>query len=651
MCGIAGIWNLNGQELHREKLVRFTDTLKHRGPDGGGYFVDENNRLGLGHRRLSILDLSDRGSQPMSYSNERYWICYNGEVYNFIELREELEQKGCRFKTDTDTEVVVAAYHEWGKECLTRFNGMWAIAIWDSKTQKLFLSRDRWGIKPLHYLFLSNTVFAFASETLAFKHLEGFNRMIHKDQAARCLSDTSSLEGEGYTIYENIFQLLPGHYIEMGKNTLPVQKIWWNTLNHRVEVPATYQEQVEKFRTLFEDACRLRLRSDVPVASALSGGLDSSSVYCMLHRMMKKNPPRERIPGNWQTAYTAYFPGTPNDEKHFAEKVIEYTNGSGKFIEPDYKNLAADIMNTTRLFDAIAPTPILCATDVYKAMQRDSIKVSMDGHGVDEMLFGYTSMVMELYRAAIESRDHEFSADILDTYAHLFGTGEQGRAKNGLISYGNLFKPSVMKSLYKKFAPDFLKNAYRKHQKENHSPANTWLLLQPEAPLKKLGDHAVEMNSGNLADKIVYEFFHKTSMCVNLMNFDRASMQNGVEIRMPFMDWRLVTYVFSLPLKSKIGNGFTKKILRDSMKGILPESIRTRKLKTGLKAPIKEWMTGELKEFVSDQFASRKFLESDIWDGRLIQSFYQKKTGNHSLTTGDAQKLWIYLNAHIVFQN
>src|SRR6185503_155577 len=232
MCGIAGIWSLSKEPLTKEKLIRFTDSLAHRGPDGGSYWIERSGSLGLGHRKLSILDPSPLSNQPMSYANDRYRIVYNGEVFNFLELKRELEIKNYRFTTTTDTEVVLAAYDCWGKDCLHKFNGMWAFAIWDELKQSLFLARDRFGIKPLYYTFKSHDNFAFASETCAFKFLNGFNREFNKKNLAINIAESFSIEGYGHTIYKDIFQLLPGHYLEVNTKTNDLQQNrWWSTLS------------------------------------------------------------------------------------------------------------------------------------------------------------------------------------------------------------------------------------------------------------------------------------------------------------------------------------------------------------------------------------------------------------------------------------
>ena len=276
MCGIAGIWDFFAP-IQAETLDRFTDSLAHRGPDGRGTFIDGG--LGLGHRRLSILDLSPAGANPMAYgmNGPRYQITYNGEVYNFLEIRAELMAKGYRFKSDTDTEVVVAAYAAWGPACLTRFNGMWAFAIWDSEEQKLFLARDRFGVKPLYVHTVPGRI-AFASEIKAFLELDGFIPDMNRDIAAKMAVAAPDCEGaEIETIMAGVKRLPPGHTLTIDRDGNAKLEQWWSSAEHLPSVPARYEEQVEAFREIFFDAVRIRLRSDVAVGTCLSGGVDSSS--------------------------------------------------------------------------------------------------------------------------------------------------------------------------------------------------------------------------------------------------------------------------------------------------------------------------------------------------------------------------------------
>ena len=645
MCGIAGIWKFNASTLEHAVLQRFTDSLRHRGPDGSGYFIDEQLPLGLGHRRLSILDLSHLGQQPMSFANERYWLTYNGEVFNFVELRQELEGLGHRFRSQTDTEVILAAYQEWGVDCLPKMNGMWGMAIWDTQKKELLLARDRFGIKPLYYVHLPGQLFAFASETTAFRHLDDYQPAIHPQHLRLNLQNIESLEGVGHTIYQNTFQLLPGHYLKINASQVVQQQKWWDTTEQTPEVPGNYQDQVSQFQAIFRDACQIRMRSDVSLASALSGGLDSSSVYCTLHQLMQDQTNAVRVPENWQKAYVATFPGTTQDETHFAQQVVAHTRGEAKYIEPDYAHLPEKLLQATLQFDHIASTPIFIVGDIYKQMAQDGIKVSMDGHGVDEMLLGYPNLVLNAYHYYYSQQAITEAIEAIETYGALYPENAQPKIVD---TYLKALNPSKDLRFYQKAVVRKLKSLLpTKPQKTSPNEVSHWL-PQSDYELPSLASQTSEKGTLSSIDQVLHQNFHRTTLPMILRNFDRASMQHSVEIRMPFMDWRLVSFVFGLPLSSKLGQGFTKRILRDAMQGTLPEVIRTRKLKIGLNAPMPEWFSGVLKEFVLDQVNSSTFVKSDIWNGTAIAQFVNQKSNVNSWTWADCSRFWPYLNAHIL---
>lgn len=654
MCGIAGIWHLNNEKLYEDKLSRFTDSLFHRGPDGAGYKIFNNN-LGLGHRRLSILDLTDAGKQPMSFAEERYWLTYNGEIYNFVELRRELKVKGYTFKTDTDTEVLLSAYHCWGKDCLFKFNGMWAFAIWDTKEKTLFLARDRFGVKPLYYTFLPNKLFAFASETIAFKQLKDYKRTIDEGLLRRNILDSQKMEASGYTMYKGIMQLAAGCFIVLKKDKPLIQKRWWNTFDHTRSNEDSFEGQVEEFKYLFEDACKLRLRSDVPLASALSGGVDSSAVYCMINHLMKKDGAKERVPANWQKAFVATFPGAPNDERKFAEEVIAYTNGNAHYISPDYSNLVDEIIKSTIQFDSITSSPIISVVDVYKAMKQSGITVSLDGHGADELMYGYRASVSEAYFEAVMNHEQKNEKDFIDTFTQMFVQEEQEWAFKGIMKRSKdieRFENRNSNELIKKIRATVKsiihgnQLPYMQKIKTNAWFYNTML----DVPLT-IKENTLKFPPLGRAEMRLANDFHIEHIPYNLRDFDRASMQSGIEIRMPFMDYRLVTFLFSLPTQSKLGKGFTKLILRESMKNIMPESIRLRKLKIGLSAPVTHWFNGILSQFVLDQVSSMEFKNSVYWNGPIIKKFAEEKTRSKTWTDEHALPFWNVLNAHIILSN
>lgn len=628
MCGIAGIYNLNNTPVSIETLKRFTDSMVHRGPDGAGYELFDNETLGMGQRRLSILDLSEKGKQPMSYADGRYWITYNGEIFNFIEVKEELQQLGHAFKSDTDTEVILAAYTQWGKACLDKFNGMWAFAIWDEKDKTLFLARDRFGIKPLYYIHQANNFFAFASETRAFKFLDGFKREFDDELLRLNQKDSYALEGLGYTPFKDILQILPGHYMYVSQEKKTIeQKRWWHIDDHlHKDIPQTLEAQAEKFYELFRDACRIRLISDVPVATALSGGLDSSSVYSVVYDILQKES-LGRVNKDSQRAFSAIFPGLPQNEKEYADAAAKYIGGNINYIETDFSNLSKQIEIDTELCDFISTGPITAVSAVYKGMRENGITVSMDGHGVDEMLYGYRDMVYNLFNDSLyngnSKRRDEIKKVLVETYhpndrKTLLDRLEKNIAlESGFISSGKRFVKGVARKIFK---PE----------------SEQSLSYKPYKMPKPLGE-PYGFSKKPFEERMVYHEFFEHCLPALLRDFDRAAMMNSVEIRMPFMDWRLVTYVFSLPMKSKIGQGYTKLLVREAMKGKMDESVRIRTFKVGIGSPIDYWFNGALKDWVMDNVKESKQKEE-------LYKAYQ----SGGLSSQQVKDTWINLNLELI---
>jgi len=650
MCGITGIWYVNETKLDRQKFISFTDSLTHRGPDSSDYYFDNDLGLALGHRRLSILDLSEAGSQPMRYMDTPYVICYNGEVYNYIELRTELKNLGYKFKTGTDTEVVLAAFIEWGKACQSKFNGMWAFMIWNEKTGELFVSRDRFGIKPLFYTQIEGQYLAFASETHAFKFLDGFTRRFNREMLIRSMNHDNLVESSGRTMFTNVTQLLPGHCFTVTRTSGEIkQKRWWNTFENLSSVPKDYKDQVVQFRELLIDACRLRLRSDVNLGTALSGGVDSSSIYCLLHHMNNMGHIEAGTSNSWQEAFVATFPGTSQDEQKFADQVIEFTNGKANYIQPDYTNLANNIVETTRLFDSITGTPIFIVSGIYGAMRQNGYTVSMDGHGVDEMMFGYTPSVYQAYVQAVTSGQEDYADVLLETYGNMLPVSKRDfamhKARKKAISILNFDTKMENQMFIKKWARQLLKRSDDNYFLGRFK-TDEWFGGINCFPVDHISDSPYDFKNMQRAEFNQAEAFHRTEIPYNLRDFDRASMQHSIEIRMPFMDYRLVQFVFSLPIESRLNEGHTKRILRDAMKGILPEGIRSRKLKMGLSAPLTNWFNGELSDFVFDHVSSRSFQESSYWNGPFIKNLLEKKKGK--LTSADCNQLWKIINGHLI---
>ena len=393
MCGIVGIYSLKEKDISDSQFDIIVDSLSHRGPDGRGVFKDNNVPFRLGHRRLSILDLSSNAKQPMCYSNQRYWISFNGEIYNFIEIRKELEDLGYKFKSESDTEVILASFIQWGIECQYKFNGMWAFAIWDALEKKLFLSRDRFGVKPLFYYY-DKKQFFFASETKTFWHLKRLNLEYNFENVTKGLLYPGLLESTDQTLLKNVYRVKPGHYLTFSRDNKLECSRWWNTLDHLVEPPLKQKDQVQKFFELFENATLIRMRSDVPLASALSGGMDSSSVVATMHKIRNQKKKFERMPKDWDATFTALLP-YPYNEYYYAKEMIDYLRTNSFFLEINSAQMLSEmdtiLFHNEELFDV----PI-GGWMIYQNMKKEGYSISIDGHGGDELLGGYHHQIEEV---------------------------------------------------------------------------------------------------------------------------------------------------------------------------------------------------------------------------------------------------------------
>ncbi len=546
MCGIVGILDYKNHPRQAE-LDRFTDTLAHRGPDGRGTWLD--GAIGLGHRRLAILDLTDTGTCPMPYGDDnRWWITYNGEVYNFIELRDELEQLGYEFRSQTDTEVIVAAYAEWGKECLLRFNGMWAFAIWDDREKTLFVARDRFGIKPCYYIAMGSR-FAFASEMKAFRELKGFRPSLDADGLKQYLDDPKAAEGKtDRTPLEGVRKLDPGCCMMINPDGKMQISRWWNTKDHYPDIPDSYPEQVERLRELFLDAVRLRMRSDVSIGSCLSGGIDSSGVVGALSLLHRQNEGLERCPEDWQKAFIATFPDSAIDEREYADEVVAMAGARPYYWVFDGETAVRNTIDVIWSHESIYQGNMVPIWATYRELRRDGTVVTLDGHGADEMLGGYIWYFEESY---------------------------------------------------------------------------------------------------NTLNRKLYDDFHQ-ALPTLLRNFDRLAMAHGVEIRTPYLDWRLVSYVHALPPDTKIGRGFTKRILRDALEGIIPERILQRRLKMGFSSPMVDWFNGGMAALILNTIEHPLWKSSPFWDAKQITPEIIAKTRQHGWKASEKSKIrkyWLYINA------
>jgi asparagine synthase (glutamine-hydrolysing) len=611
MCGICGLWRFDGAPVSTQAIAAMSDRLAHRGPDGAGIHLDV--ALGLGHRRLAILDLSPAGHQPMSYGAGRWWITFNGEIYNFLELRTELEAKGHAFASDSDTEVILAAYAEWGVDCLLKFNGMWAFAIWDNQERTLWLARDRFGVKPLFYLRQPGR-FAFASEIKAFLALPGFTSRLNLPVLKAELLDIHSQEGGPNCLLHDVYRLPAGHWLRVDAEGQVSVRRWWQTLDHLTAVPQRLEEQAERFRELFEDACRLRMRSDVPIGSSLSGGLDSSSVVCTVAKLARQGG--ERQAANWQRAFVATFPGTAVDERPFAEQVIRQASVHPTFVEITAQQTLDLLAAASYHVEQVANAPLANLWLIYQAQRQGGVVVTLDGHGGDELLAGYPHYTIDaLYDAGSWPTHPRRYLELLDIYRGLTTSPADAGPRNelGQVTWDTHAWLRNLRRLARRAGLWF-------QPAGQGAPLAHWLgptLVKIEAAPPTPSD---ELPGASLLRRTLYCDFHSTVLPVILRNYDRLSMAHGVEVRMPFLDWRLVTFAFSLPDTSLLGQGYTKLVLRRAMRQTLPPAILNRRDKIGFSLPMSQWLSGEGRRRYQQMLDESGLSSSALWNGAAIQA-------------------------------
>lgn len=575
MCGIAAI--VDKGELYKDGLIRqMTEIISHRGPDYSGEMSLCDGRVILGHRRLSILDLSELGKQPMLYAG-RYCITYNGEIYNYKELKVELCSKGYSFKSNTDTEVIMAAYDYWGKECLNKFNGMWAFVLVDLANNSVFIARDRFGVKPLYYRQSLSGVVAFASEIKQFTVLPDWSAKINGQRAYDYLRWGQS-DHTSETMFDGVNQIGAGEALEVRLDDvgtydkLPIYK--WYHLPYQYS-EASYEDNVKKFKELFFDAVNIRLRSDVSVGSCLSGGLDSSSIVCTVNDILKDSHKQEQ-----QYTVSAASRVKKYDEKEYVDAVLNEREISGLFIYPEFDQLFDSLDEIIWHQDEpFGSTSIFAQWNVFLCAAANDLKVMLDGQGADEQLAGYHAYFAPLFTSLLKK-------------GALFQLINEIRETDKIHGYNILF---ALKGIFSEMLPEGVCNLYRRYRTHNDI-APSWINMDklkatPHNPTIDSGEKAENIRQLSLAQLT-------SSNLQKLLHWeDRDSMAHSIETRLPFLDYRLVEFVLRLPDDYKIKNGVTKKILREAMKGILPEAIRMRMDKMGFVTPEEYWIRSKPEIF------------------------------------------------------
>ncbi len=611
MCGIAGIISKTNTVSLKDAVFAMNQAIKHRGPDGEGFAffsktnsvpvysnetpsvnkerdtflfnpkssfqnIDTNYDFVLAHRRLSIIDLSESGHQPMCDAQGDYWITFNGEVFNYIELREELKQKGHVFVTQTDTEVVIEAYKEWGFKCLQKFNGMFAFALFDKKNNQVFCARDRVGVKPFYY---SNTTdaFAFASEYKAFIKSKLVEFEINEISQFDFIVN-GNLETTDQSLFKGIYELKPSHYLVYQLDNHSIKITNYYSLPHKTLSSKSDSEIIQAIEKKLLHAIDLRLRSDVEVGSCLSGGLDSSIIAGMVKHLQ---------PDKSLKLFTAVFPNESFDETQYAKQVSDFVGGNWKTVSPTADEFFRDIESLNYYQDLpVWSTSTYTQHRVMKLAAEHGVKVLLDGQGADELFGGYSHHFMAQWKEnlglASLKQIAESKQSVLNGYALL-----------GKTLLKDTFGLSLTYAQY--FTSD--KKQFGKSQSEKIA--------------KSLNQQLRIDYHGRLKSYLKCE--------------DRCSMAFGIESRVPFADdVELVNYVFSIEGNKKIRNGISKYLLREASKAYLPIEIYQRRDKIGFEAPVQKWLLSHQTEILDTIHQQLNFVDLNHLSKNFNQLLAQK---------------------------
>lgn len=628
MCGISGV--INPKLIKLGVLKSSSDIIRHRGPDDEGFVAFNNFSadpvclggkdtpvevfnsrynykptetiesctndlvvIAFGHRRLSILDLSPAGHQPMSYLDGRYWIVFNGEIYNFIEIQKELKELGHIFVSQSDTEVVLASYAEWGVECQHKFNGMWAFVIYDREKHEIFMSRDRYGIKPLYYWFSPDESFCFASEIKQFTVLPGWKAVLNKQRAYDYLF-YSLTDHTNETMFKGVYHIPPGQYYSSNiglikpDNSGQIQTLMWHHPKY-TGFKESFIEATTKFESLFKDAVKMHLRADVPVGSALSGGLDSSAIVCEINNLLKKSGKTEL-----QKTFSSCSVDERYDEKKWMDIVVNETEVDAHFVYPK----GEDVFKLTNKIlwhqdEPYQSQSAFLGYHVFQSAKEKGVLVLLNGQGADEYLSGYSE-----YNTLRK--------------AEMLKTMNWKKLWNEMYSTSHLDTFKKIIQLNYSYFPKISRKYFARKTKSYKN-----LLKLINTPL--IGDnfrHPYDLIAYDQSN--VFNISHRQILYTPLQKYlrweDRNSMAHSVEARVPFLDYRLVEFTTQLPLDFLDEKNESKKIMIHSLKNILPEKILNRKDKKGFITPEERWLK------VDFSFEFRKALQQSIIDSKGIIS-------------------------------
>jgi asparagine synthase (glutamine-hydrolysing) len=629
VCGIVGHLSRDGSPVDLAAFTAALTSLRHRGPDDEGFVaIDSVHRratphggadtpedvrrlraryapsadapaeaadLALGARRLAIQDLSAAGHQPLCNEDGSVWVVHNGEIHNFVELRRELERRGHRFNSHTDTEVVVHAYEEWGEECFHRFNGMWAVALWDARRRLLVCSRDRYGIKPLVYAE-TGRAFAFASEIKALLALGVVEPAANDDVVYDYLAH-GFVDATADTFFRGVRSLPPGHLLRVRPGGAAAEARWYE-----VPVASTSRAGAEqRFAELFTDATSLRLVSDVPVGTCLSGGLDSSAIVCTVAELMKGGATLGGAAV--QKSFSARYPDDPRvDEGPYIAAVARASAAEPHDVVPSGTDLAAEL---DRLLwhqeEPFGSTSIYAQWCVYRLARAEGVTVTLDGQGGDEVIGGYPQQLSPFLTQLVRS-------------GRLRDWARETRAFGGEASLGAFARTASRAGLWS--LPGAVQRPLQQAKALRRYPV--WLNRRADVAPR----FASSIATAGRRDKFAAQMLHDLTVGLPalLRYCDRNSMAHSVEARLPFLDHRLVELCMSLPPETRIENGRTKALLRDALRDRIPAEVLARRDKIGFATPESTWLRDLIPEVLSSaSFAQRGYVRPDRL-GPLLQA-------------------------------
>ena len=643
MCGSTGYVNLK-KKIDNSLFAKMNNIIKHRGPDDEGYVLINENKttnasgydtvdilkekykninemtngynIILGHRRLSILDLSEKGHQPMQDESGNIQIVFNGEIYNYIEIRDELKEKGYIFNTNCDTEVIVNAYKEWGTNCVNRFNGMWAFALYDKKQSKIFCSRDRFGIKPFYY-YLDEEKIIFASEIKQIIEDKTIKRIANDKVIFNYLfygKDDYNAE----TFFKSIYSLLPSHNLEIKldfNNNSFETKIYRYYDLEKKKIQNSEQINIKELNDELERSIRYRLRSDIPVGSCLSGGLDSSSIVTKACKELEKKQ-KNKI---FETFTSCYDENPEIDERFYSQKVVQRAGCKENLVFPNKENLKEDIEKVIWHQDTPFPTlSIYAQWCVMREANKKGIKVLLDGQGGDETLLGYERYVVFLLKDNLKKLKLKCFYKNYKLYKSSYHLTFSRMMQYLLYFSNNHFLQYLTRYIKSKKMNCLNKEFFKTHKKNKDYLKNmnfkNWFELQE-----------TEICHSNLIPLLRYE--------------DRNSMAFSIETRVPFLDYQLIEKEMQIPLEHKIKNGYTKNILREIMKDEMDEEVVFRKNKLGFAAPQKNWINeldeSYIYEFINNMKTKKYFNE------KTIKEIFEKKINDEMRWKFLSLEIWI----------